>query len=49
MLKSLLFDNNLLFTHANTKNPNPYDFVEFLVADHKTSGAGWDKWLTTKD
>ena len=40
---------NALFTHANAKNPNPYDFVEFLVADHKTSGAGWDKWLTTKD
>ena len=38
-----------LFTHANATNPNPYDFVEFLVSDHKTSGESWDKWLTTKD
>ena len=38
-----------LFTHANAKNPNLYDFVEFLATDHESSGRGWDKWLTTKD
>ena len=38
-----------LFTHANAKNPNPYDFIEFLATDHRSAGQGWDKWLTTKD
>ncbi len=38
-----------LFGHATARNPNPYDFVEYLASDHVTSGRGWDKWLTTKD
>ena len=38
-----------LFGHATARNPNPYDFVEYLASYHVTSGRGWDKWLTTKD
>ena len=29
-----------LFGHATARNPNPYDFVEFLASDHVTSGRG---------
>ena len=37
-----------LFTSANASNPG-YDFIEYLISDHETSGSSWSKWMTTKD
>ena len=38
-----------LFSHADSQNPETYEFLDILAADFERQGKGWDLWLNTPE